>query len=127
MLFERSAVVLFVNDIIASCDFYKDLLGINPEVPSPSFKLFKLPNGMEIGLKDKHTMKPYNEGTGGCELAFTVTTKDMIDKTFLAWQQKGINIIQPPEEVSFGYSLTALDPDGNQLRVVSLKHVEGNS
>lgn len=119
-MLEPTVIVFYVDKPAISSRFYQDLLGIQPKEHSSTYTSFKLSNGMVIGLKDKYAQQLNITGNGGCELAFTAGNHKQVDELFLAWQQKGINVIEPPTMVIFGYTFTAIDPDGNRLRVVSL-------
>lgn len=119
-MLEPSAIVLYVDHIDLCSDFYQELFGITPEKPSPTFRMFTLSNGMGIGLKDKQNRTSKTEGHSNNELAFTVSGNDKVDELFLAWQQKGIKVIEPPASETYGYTFTSVDPEGNRLRVVSL-------
>lgn len=113
-------VVLYVNDIVISSQFYQDLLGIQAEADSPTFHAFKLSNSMRLGLKAKHSVEPAPTGTNGNgELAFIVDGNEKLDDLFMQWKNKGMHIILPRGPVSYGYTFVALDPDGNRLRVLA--------
>lgn len=120
MIIEPSAVVLYVNTLEISNPFYQDLLGIKPEVASPTFSSFTLSNGMGLGLKAKHAAEAPVSENGSGELAFTCDTNEEVDALFVAWQKKEISMVHPPLHLPYGYTFLALDPDGNRLRVVSL-------
>lgn len=120
-MLEPSAIVLYVDNLLVSSAFYQDLLGIKPEEDSPTFHSFKLSNGMGLGLKAKHSVEPPVEEHGGGELAFTLDNNKEVDALFVEWQKKEMRICQPPTAVPYGYTFLALDPDGNRLRVVSLR------
>ncbi len=120
-MLEPSAVVLYVDNLAKSRQFYQALLGIKPEELSPSFNQFTLSNGMRLALKFKDTVEPPAEDkNGGGELAFTLDNPAMLDELFADWQKKGVTIAQSPTPMTFGYTFLALDPDGNRLRFVSL-------
>jgi catechol 2,3-dioxygenase-like lactoylglutathione lyase family enzyme len=53
MILEPSAVILYVDDLAKSCQFYQDLLGLKPQTLSPSFSQFTLSYGLNLGLKVK--------------------------------------------------------------------------
>jgi len=120
-MIEPSAIVLYVDNLAISSKFYQDLLGINAENASPTFTTFTLSNGMGLGLKAKHAVEPPVDENGSGELAFTLDNHEMVDELFAQWQANEINIAQPPTAVVYGYTFVALDPDGNRLRVVSLR------
>lgn len=121
MQIEPSVMVLYVDNISVSKQFYQDLLGISPEEASPAFYKFKLSNGMYLALKAKHTVDlPVDKNNGNGELAFTMENNKGVDELLAAWQSKQIPILSPPNTLCFGYTFVALDPDNNRLRVVSL-------
>lgn len=120
MIFEPNVVVLYVDDLVITSQFYQDLLGIRPEA-SPTFHSFTLSNGMSLALKARHSVTPpTEERSGNGELAFTLEDYKKVDELFSEWQTKGINIISTPSQVPFGYTFVALDPDGHRLRVAAL-------
>lgn len=121
MLLEPSVVVLYVDNIKISSNFYQDLLEIKPEEASPTFYSFKLSNGMSLALKAKDAVVPPTDGkNGNGELVFTLNNHKKVDELFVEWQAKKIDIIFPPSIVCYGYTFVALDPDSNRLRVASL-------
>lgn len=121
MILEPNVIVLYVDDLARTSQFYQDLLGIKPEEASPTFHSFTLSNGMSLALKAKHSvMPPTEEKSGNGELAFTLDSNKKVDELFAAWQAKKISILLPPAQVPFGYTFVALDPDGHRLRVASL-------
>lgn len=120
MIFEPTAIVLYVDNLVISSKFYQDLLGIKPEEASPTFHAFTLSNGIGLGLKAKHTVEPSSDKKGGGELAFTLDNNKEVDALFAEWQDKAINMALPPTILPYGYTFVALDPDDNRLRVVSL-------
>ena len=120
MILEPNVIVLYVDNLAISSQFYQDLLGIKPEEASPTFHSFKLSNGMGLGLKAKHAMEPAFDKNGSGELAFTLDNSKEVDELFVKWQDKEISILASPSALSYGYTFLAQDPDGNRLRVASL-------
>ena len=120
-MIEPSAIVLYVDNLLISSPFYQNLLGIKPAEASPTFHAFKLSNGLSLGLKVKHTIEPpTSDKNGSGELAFTLDNNKQVDALFAEWQERKVNIAQPPTVMTYGYTFLALDPDGNRLRVVSM-------
>lgn len=54
---------------------------------------------------------------GGGEIAFSVSSRDVVGNLFTDWTQRGLVIEQEPTDMDFGYTFVALDPDGHRLRV----------
>ena len=113
-------LILFVDDPMASARFYTRLLEHPPIDASPGFAMFAMNEGLMLGLWSKHTAQPTPAvGAGSCELAFSLQSDAAVDARHSNWQAQGLNIIQPPTRLDFGYTFVALDPDGHRLRVFS--------
>jgi catechol 2,3-dioxygenase-like lactoylglutathione lyase family enzyme len=110
--------LLYVDSAARSRDFYAELLDLKPVADSENFVLFVLPNGVKFGLWDKRDVSPAANQPGGFELGWPVSSKDEVDRIAADWEAKGIEIIQNPENMDFGRTFTALDPDGHRLRVL---------
>lgn len=110
-------MLLYVEDPAASARFYGDLLGRDPLDARSGFVMFKLDNGMRLGLWGKDTVSPAPNKPGGFELGWPVGGDADVDTLANDWAAKGIAIVQQPEDMSFGRTFTALDPDGHRLRV----------
>jgi catechol 2,3-dioxygenase-like lactoylglutathione lyase family enzyme len=110
-------ILLYVDSPPASAAFYSDLLGRPPVESSPTFAMFALASGVMLGLWARHTVEPAATGRGGGEIAFAVADADTVDALHAEWARRGLTIIQPPTEMDFGRTFTALDPDGHRLRV----------
>ncbi|MRW89209.1 drug:proton antiporter [Duganella sp. FT80W] len=113
-------VLLYVDNPVASGDFYSDLLNLQPVESSPTFVLFVLPSGLKLGLWSRHTAEPKVLASGGgSELAFAVADRSMVNDLHADWAGRGLAIAQRPTAVDFGYTFVALDRDGHRLRVLA--------
>ena len=122
MILEPNVVVLYVDNLAITSQFYQGLLGIKPIEASITFHSFTLSNGMSLALKALHSVVPSTEEKrGNGELAFTLDSNEEVDELFAEWQTKEMSIIFPPSQMPFGYTFVALDPDGYRLRVASLR------
>jgi catechol 2,3-dioxygenase-like lactoylglutathione lyase family enzyme len=111
-------VILYVANPLTSAEFYADLLGLTAVEKSPTFAMFALDSGVMLGLWAVPTVEPTAHLTGGgTELAFTVADRNAVDTLHADWKQRGLSIAQQPTAMDFGYTFTALDPDGHRLRV----------
>lgn len=119
-MLEPSVIVFYVNNLALSQHFYQELLGIPSKQLSPTYAVFKFENGVIIGLKEKAEQEINLTGNGAVELAFTAEHHAEVEKLFLTWQKKEITILEPPTQVSYGFTFVAADPDGNRLRVITL-------
>lgn len=115
---DPSFVILYVNDPVASAEFYARLLGRPPIESSPTFAMHVLREGTMLGLWSRHAVAPVAEaGGGGAEVAFTVGTPAEVDAACTQWRAKGLPILQAPTDMDFGRTFVALDPDRHRLRV----------
>ena len=110
-------MLLYVNDPATSARFYGDLLDRQPIDARAGFVMFVLDNGMRLGLWGKDTVAPAPNQPGGFEIGWPVESDADVDRLADDWADRGIAILQQPEDMSFGRTFTALDPDGHRLRV----------
>ena len=110
-------MLLYVNNPADSARFYGDLLGKQPLDASPGFVMFALSDSMRLGLWGKDTVAPAPNQPGGFEIGWPVESDADVDRLADQWASKGVTIAQQPENMSFGRTFTALDPDGHRLRV----------
>jgi catechol 2,3-dioxygenase-like lactoylglutathione lyase family enzyme len=113
--------LLYVDNARRSRDFYAEIFGQPPVEDSENFVMFILPNGMKFGLWNKRDVTPAATVPGGFELALPVATRPDVDRVAADWQARGIDIVQPPQDMDFGRTFTALDPDGHRLRILSVE------
>jgi hypothetical protein len=112
--------ILYVDSPMASAAFYADLLGRPPVQSVPTFALFALDSGVMLGLVSKHTVEPAaTVGAGAVEVAFSVESNEAVESLYRTWTTRGLEILQKPVLLGFGYTFVALDPDQHRLRVFS--------
>lgn len=120
-MIDSSLVILYVNNPEASAEFYADLIEKQPVEISPTFAMFILPSGMKLGLWSRHTVEPASAGIPGQgEIVFSADSSEQVDALCSLWREKGLEIVQDPVEMDFGYTFVARDPDGHRLRVYRL-------
>src|SRR5215470_17571167 len=111
-------VILYVDSTAASAAFYTALLGRAPVESSPTFAMFAMDSGLMLGLWSRDTVEPNAAAAPGAgEVAFSVAGDDVVRALHAEWAKRGIKVIQPPTQMDFGFTFTALDPDGHRLRV----------
>ena len=110
-------VLLYVSDPLAAADFFARLLGKPAVEASPGFAMFALESGVMLGLWERGGVEPAATTPGGAELAFAVTDRAAVDQRHADWRGQGVTVIQAPTQMDFGYTFTALGPDGHRLRV----------
>jgi catechol 2,3-dioxygenase-like lactoylglutathione lyase family enzyme len=111
-------ILLYVENVSASVAFYTGLLGNSPVENSANFAMFPLQSGVMLGLWAGHDVQPRPKAAGGgSEMGFTLKDNASVDAMHEDWSGRGYAIAQKPVEMDFGYTFTALDPDGHRLRV----------
>jgi predicted enzyme related to lactoylglutathione lyase len=111
-------MLFYVEDPLASADFYARILGAGAVDVSPGFAMFKLNDATMLGLWNKAGVEPRPvSAAGSSELGFHVGSNESVDAMHKSWVEHGVTIAQPPVQMDFGYTFTGLDPDGNRLRV----------
>lgn len=110
--------ILYVADPQASARLYARLLGADAIDAAPTFALFALEGGRMLGLWAKEAVKPAADFHGsGNEIALNVPRTADVDALYATWREAGLTMLQAPQQVDFGYTFTAADPDGHRLRV----------
>lgn len=111
--------LLYVESPAASARLYGALLGKEPVEAAPSFVLFALDGDVVLGLWARHDVKPGATPPGGGELCFQVESREAVRAAHADLTARGLRVVQGPEELDFGFTFTALDPDGHRVRVFS--------
>lgn len=112
--------IFYVTNTADSAAFYTRLLGRPPVESSPGFALFALAPGVMLGLWARHTVQPpVPAGVAGVasELALALASADAVKTCHDDWQRSGVNIVQAPQQMDFGFTFVAADPDGHRVRV----------
>jgi catechol 2,3-dioxygenase-like lactoylglutathione lyase family enzyme len=109
-------IIAYVKDATKSADLYARVLGQKPVQSTPAFAMFALPGGITFGLWACDDAKPAPNGTGGVEIGFPVANDDALHTAAAEWKALGLDIIQPPTRMDFGFTFTATDSDGHRLR-----------
>jgi len=110
-------VILYVADVARSQAFYADILAKPAVEASPGFAMFEAAPGVMLGLWRADEVKPQANRPGGAELCITVDSEAGVDAFAAQWPRKGVEIVQSPTRLDFGYTCVGIDPDGHRLRV----------
>lgn len=112
-------VIFFVENPLASSDFYGRLFNLEPVEKSPTFAMFAFPNGIMLGLWSSKTAVPtVLVKAGGSEICFA---DEDVDGVYDQWRKLGIPMAQVPTDMDFGRTFVAVDPDGHRIRVYRTK------
>jgi len=112
-----SFILIYVEDVAASEAFYAKVLGRPAVDSSPTFAMLPAAPGVRLGLWRRYGVAPPAGAPGGGEIAFTVESEAAVEQTIARWKSLGARTAQAPTRMDFGFTATALDPDGHRLRV----------
>ncbi len=113
-------ILLAVDNPAASAEIYSPILGVEPVENSPTFVLYVLPGGFKLGLWIKTGVEPAPNAPGGVEISFSEPNDDAVLATHAKWQALGLDILQAPTRMDFGFTFVAADRDGHRLCVFAL-------
>lgn len=114
------SIVLYVEDIKTSTEFYTKLFSCEAKALSPTFISINLGSGPLLELKQRAETLPPSEITGGgTELSIAVSNKECLMAVYEAWVANGVECLQPPTDLVFGTTFVVLDPDKHRVRIFS--------
>ena len=113
-------ILLSVASPARSAELYSAILNAKPVENSPTFVLYVLPTGLKVGLWVRDEIEPAPLPPGGIEVTFSEPNDDAVRATYDAWKKLGLDIIQEPTKMDFGFTFVARDPDGHRLRVFAI-------
>lgn len=111
-------IIRYVKSPKDSEAFYTSLLGRPAVESAPTFAMVPLDGGVMLGLwaRDKVQPAAAQAGSDG-EIALVAEGRNEVDDLHTRWRDQGVVIAQAPQHLDFGYTFTALDPDGLRIRV----------
>ena len=109
-------LLLAVRNPLESAKLYDQLLGFPPVESSPMFVLYVMPNGFKLGLWAASDVEPKAKPPGGVELSFSLPDESSVRKIYAAWKELGLEVVQEPTRMDFGFTFVVADPDGHRLR-----------
>ena len=121
-----SAVMIGVNDMKRSRDFYAEGLGCPIKLDTPGFVSFELgDSSSELALYPRNAVAGdagvAAEGSGfrGFSLHFIVPGQEQVDEALATAERAGAKIIKPAQKTQWGYFGYFSDPDGYLWKVVA--------
>lgn len=110
-------ILLYVENVARSAEFYSALLEKPVVESSPNFALLPAGEALMLGLWRRGDVAPAAQGgPGASEVALTLADDAAVDALHLRWAAQGAPIAQTPAHADFGYNFLALDPDGHRIR-----------
>lgn len=112
MVKQANYLGIVVKDVAAATAFYRDTLGIpvdEPESTPGYFTQFKLHGGATLALQP-------NVETPDDQAFQPALLVDDVDATYAAWQAKGVQMVDEPNDKPFGRTFLFRTPEGHVLR-----------
>lgn len=117
-MFKPNSIILYVDNVDISTEFYKSILGEGPIEAFPGFSVFSLKDGFILGLQTKHDIEPKPQlNFGGFELCLSDISKEDVDSIYSDLVTRNVPMALQPTNLEFGYTFVALDPDGHRIRL----------
>ena len=111
-----SFVLLFVENVARSAEFYARLLEKPVIEASPTFAMLPAGSNLMLGLWRRDGVEPPDGAPGGSEIELTFADAAAVEAAHARWAASDIRIVQKPTRMDFGYTFVALDPDGHRVR-----------
>jgi predicted enzyme related to lactoylglutathione lyase len=113
-------VMLYVHDLAKSKTFYTEVVGLPvvPEMSDENFIALAPAQGSLIALENANLL-PAGQAkpAGSFEIGFEV---EDVDAVYAQWISQGVAIVSGPEDMPFGRTFLAKDPDGHYITVYRL-------
>lgn len=114
-------IIFYVDSPERSAAFYHGLWQREAVEQSATFALFVFDSGVKFGLWARAGVEPASQAeSGATELGIPVESHAEVLRLHRDWQARGVEIVQLPTQMDFGYTFVGLDPDGHRLRVFCL-------
>jgi predicted enzyme related to lactoylglutathione lyase len=110
-------ILLYVEDVARSADFYSRLLEKPVPESSANFALLPAAPGLMLGLWRRGEVEPAARAEpGGGEIAVKLADAAAVEAAHERWSAAGVRVAQPPTRMDFGFTFVGLDPDGHRIR-----------
>ncbi|WP_300678882.1 VOC family protein [Nocardioides sp.] len=108
----------YVSDADRATAFYADLFELDPVFVSPRYVAFEVAPGVlfAIWTGRAEQVEPTLPRTSEVGVMLPGGA-EAIDALFVAWQVKGVTVVESPHDDVFGRTFVVADPDGNLIRV----------
>jgi catechol 2,3-dioxygenase-like lactoylglutathione lyase family enzyme len=101
-------LILGVDDLAASTQFYRALLGREALLRQRGETSFALNASTRLTLR---------AGAAATEIGLRLADLSAVDAEHLGWLDEGFRVLQPPSRSAGRYAACTADPDGRRLRL----------
>lgn len=116
MSYTLAIAILRVKNLEQARRFYHETLGfpIDETQSLPTFVMLKTVGPAWLALEDVSHQPDKAAPAGGVEIGLVV---DDVDRVWQDWKSKGVNLLTEPQNLPYGRTFDALDPEGHCLNV----------
>lgn len=117
-MFRPNSLIIYVDDVSLSTEFYRKILKSEPLETYEEFSVFALSTDFILGIQSRAGIDPKPQPHfGGFEICQSDVSRNDVDLMYQEWKTLGIEFELEPTDLEFGYTFVAIDPDGHRLRV----------
>jgi lactoylglutathione lyase len=122
---QLESLILFVSDLAAAKAFYADALGLPVLFEDEIIAVVGGESGRVVLHRndrghDERGIFPAGSGVGGAAVRFTVDDPDACERDARA---KGLSVVWPVQEATWGRFLVLADPDGRSVVLAKMRPV----
>lgn len=114
MLTKVHSVLIWTEDLGRLVPFYRDVLGLKPEMENEGFVVFQSEAGPQLGLGQHSQVKGRSKDPNRVMVDFLV---DDCQAEYQRLQSQGVEFVRPPSQENGVTIATFRDPDGNMLQL----------
>lgn len=116
MDYTMAITILRVQDLAKERRFYHETLGfpIDEAESTPTFVMLKTAGPAWLALEDVSNQPEKAAPAGSVEIGLIV---DDVDRVWQEWKVKGVNLLTQPQDMPYGRTFDARDPEGHSLSV----------
>ena len=109
------SVLIWTEELQRLVPFYRDVLGLKPEMESEGFVIFQSSSGPQLALGAHSEVKGRSRDPNRVMVDFTV---DDCQAEYERLSKQGVEFVRTPSKEEDGVTIaTFVDPDGNMLQL----------
>jgi len=121
MLTGIHSVLIWTEDVSRLLPFYRDILGLKPQMESEEFAAFEASTGAVLALGTHSEVQGPSRDPNRVMVNFAV---DDCQTEYERLSEQGVEFIRPPTKDAIHIIATFRDPDGNTLQL--MEDLEGS-
>lgn len=117
MLAGVGSVLIWTEEMGRLVPFYRDVLGLKPEMENEGFVIFQASSGAQLGIGKHSEVRGSSRDPNRVMVDFHV---DDCRAEFEELSKRGVEFIREPSEDGGAVIATFKDPDGNLLQLLQM-------